>query len=372
MKSHGPKSIPDRCLTGMIAQTLQMAEDQGLDITSQKIHNFISQNEFFFESPELDKYGKPFFSQKFTYDNLPGIRSELTYMRHMGYISKQGEGKTKTFVLTMEGKLLAADPFFKYRYKQQYTQNIIDERVKLLLSDDDYVNQLAEDKRIKLCKTCRLTHPKAKRLKARSWTARPNKGKIGAQMKDGSIVEIEVTDEGKIKELEELKAVLVRGADGKIDTVSTIMSLQNQNAEYVKMLNEAGIKIGDLDTQLNKAKGRKSKLGEKTLIRTMDRIQLANHYADNDLYLDIDFFEIWQGGLLVVEYKRLLQLDGLLSVDYDIQSKRSEIITRTDFTRRVLEPHEIQKVKIQITEIRDRSIVVDSKYFKAPKVIKIQ
>lgn len=371
MKGHAPKSVQDRILKGMILQTLLRAEDQGISLNSRDIHNYIRTNEFFFESPENDRYGDPLFSGNYSYDNLPGIRSELTYMRHAGYLSKDGDVKPFIFNLTAEGRLHAEDPFFKYRLKMEYAQKIIEERVKRALSDDDYVTQLAEDKRIEMCKTCKLNKPLNKRLPARTWTVKPHQGKIGLQRKDGSIREIEVTDEGQIKELEDLKAILVRDVGGKIDRASTILSMQNENAKMKEMLTKAGIKIGDLDTQLTKERGGRGRLDKKTIIRQMTRLEAAHYYYEGGYWLDSEFFDIWKGSLRVIEYKRLIALDGILNVYYDIQSTRSEIMTRTDFSKRILEPDEIHNIEIMVTEIRDNSIVVDSERFKAPKVLTV-
>jgi len=367
MNSDPRKSVPDRILTAMITRTLYVAENEGLELTSRDIHDFISSNTFYYESPETDQYGRPKFSGDYSYDNLPALRKALVYCRHAGYISKHGSGRPYTFQLTTEGRLYSQDPFFKYNLKMAYMRKLIDEIVSRTLSNDEHVNELAEQKKRVLCKTCKLNHPKAQRLPARTWTVKPHRGKIGIQRPDGQIIEVPVTDEGVIKELEDLKVLLVRRADGSIDKESTILSLQNRCTTYEKIMKEAGIEIGRLDNQLTKVKGRKGKLDAKKQLRGLSRMEVAHWYLNNNMYLDAEFFEIWSGSLVVVEYERLLKLDGILNRYYDIQSTKSEIMTRTDFSKRILEPEEIHNIEIHVIEIRGGSIIVDSPYFQATK-----
>jgi len=370
MKGHAPKSVEDRVLKGMILKTILRAEDEHLELTSEDIHNYISNNQFYFESPELDQYGRPQWSGDYSYDNLPGIRSALTYLRHAGYITKSGIERPFTFLLTTEGHLHADDTFFKYKMKMQYMQKLVDKIVSRTLSNDENVTQLAEQKKRELCRTCKLNHPKAQRLPARTWTVRPHQGKIGIQRKDGSIIEVPVTDEGVIKELEDLKSLLVTGVDGKVDKESTILSLQNRCTTYEKIMKEAGIEIGRLDTQLTKVKERKGKLDEKAFIRNMDRMSVAHYYYEGGYWLDAEFFNVWKGSLVVVEYKRTVGME-ILNVYYDIQSTKSEIMTRTDLKRRILEPEEIPGIGIYVAEIKGGSVIFNSEHFQAPKTLTV-
>ena len=86
--------------------------------------------------------------------------------------------------------------------------------------------------------------------------------------------------------------------------------------------------------------------------------------------MDGEFFDVWKGSLVIVEYKRLLELDGILNIYYDIQSTKGEVIIRTDFSKKILHPDEVEAVQIKIVEIRDKSTVVDLPYFTAPKTLR--
>jgi len=291
VKGHLPKSVPDRVLKGMILQTMLKAQE-GLDtqLTSKEIHSVISNHQagFFFESPETDKYGKPLFAGEYTYDNLPGVRSALSYLKGAGYVSLYDRDRwgdlirlqqTQPYVwyLTPEGEIHANDTFYKLRHRLDIIEREIDEKVQHRLSNDEQVSYLADQKRIEMCKTCRDSKPPRQRLKARANTVRPNRGKIGIQVKDDTIKEIEVTPEGDIKELEDLKKALVM-KNGNVDVASTILNLQNTIEAQGKLLGKAGIEIGKLDTQLIKEKGRKTARSKKESIRKMGRLELAQYY----------------------------------------------------------------------------------------------
>jgi len=370
MKSVHSKSVPDRILSAMITRTLFVAETEGLELTSRDIHDYISTNEFYFESPETDQYGRPKFSGDYSYDNLPALRRSLVYCRHAGYISKHGSGRPYTFQLTTEGRLYSQDPFFKYNLKMQYMQKLVDEIVSRTLSNDENVKSLAESLRLEMCKTCRLNNPKSKRLAALRNTVRPNKGRIGIQRKDGTVMDVEVTEDGQIKELEDLKDAVIMKA-GSPDIAATITTLQNENEGLKKVLTEAGFRLDKSLTQLEKEKGRKGKLDAKRLFRNMTRMEVAHAYYEAGMYLDGEFFDVWGGDQVVVEYKRLLEIDGILNVYYDVQGRKGEIMTRTDYARRILEPAEIPGIGIYVAEIRGGSIVVDSEHFQAPKTLTV-
>ena len=118
-----------------------------------------------------------------------------------------------------------------------------------------------------------------------------------------------------------------------VDVPSTIMSLQNENTDM--------------------------------------RMLLAHYYYERGMHLDAEFFAIWGGSLVVVEYKRMMELDGILNTYYDIQSMRGEIMTRTGLTKRILSPDEIYGVGIMVTEIRASSIIVNSPHFTKPKLMNV-
>jgi len=373
MIGHRPKQVPDRVLKGLILNCiLTTIEQEDRPLTSLEIHNFISKNSKEFISPELDSRGNPVFAGEYSYNSLPGVRSSLSYLKRAGFVSIYDRDRygnilrakqTQPYVwyLTPEGEIHARDTFHKYRIRLDANDKI----VAHLLSNDENVEALAERKRLEKCRDCRLTHPKARRLPARTCTVRPHQGKIGIQGKDDTIREYEITEDGEIKELEDLKASLVT-KDGKVDIASTIMSLQNEKEYLTGVLREAGVRYEKLDTAYMKEKGRKGKADAKRLHRGLSRMEVAHWYLNNKMYLDAEFFEIWGGGQVVVEYKRTVGME-ILNVYYDIQSRKSEIMRRTDLSRRILEPHEILSIGIYVAEIKGGSIVVDSEHFKAPK-----
>ena len=174
MKGHRPKQDPDRILKGMILKTI--FESEGL-LTSREIHDYVSSNTFYFESPELNKFGRPLFSGNYTFNNLHSIRTELTYCRRAGYVKKVGEKRPFLFELTDEGILHAKDPFVKYRIKQERMIEQSFKYAESILKNDEKVDELAEKKRIAKCKSCRDAKPRAEKSKAKN-TVRPIKNII--------------------------------------------------------------------------------------------------------------------------------------------------------------------------------------------------
>ena len=158
--------------------------------------------------------------------------------------------------------------------------------------------------------------------------------------------------------------------DGSVNNASTIMSQGNEIMALRKVMAEAGLRIGKLDTQIDKMTNRKTVRSATEFNRQMSRMDLAHYYVENGMYVDADFFSVWGNTLVVVEYKRTLW-DGLIERVYDIQGIRSEIMTRTGFVNRVLEPDEIQMVGIYIFEIKGSSIVFNSEHFTAPKTVRV-
>ena len=88
MKGHLPKQVPDRILKAMTLQTILKSSEL---LTSRQIHEYISSHTFYFESPELNKFGRPLFYGNYSYNNLDSIRKELTFCRQAGYVKKVGE-----------------------------------------------------------------------------------------------------------------------------------------------------------------------------------------------------------------------------------------------------------------------------------------
>lgn len=179
--------MPDRVLKGMILQTMLKAQDEmNIQLTSLEIHKFISTHTFHFTSPELDIYGNPVFSGDYTYDNLPAIRASISYLKRAGYVSlydrdewgdpiKIQQTQPYVWYLTPEGEVHANDTFTKFRIKVDAVEKEIDAKVKHMLSNNEHVVYLAEQKRIELCKICRDSKPPRKRLRAKSWTVKPHK-----------------------------------------------------------------------------------------------------------------------------------------------------------------------------------------------------
>jgi len=367
MKGHLPKQVPDRVLKGMILKTI--LKSTGL-LTSQEIHDYVSSNTFYFESSELNKFGRPLFSGNYSYDNLHSIRTELTYCRRAGYLKKVGEKRPFLFELTDEGILHAKDPFVKYRVKQERMIEQSFKYAESILKNDEKVDELAEKKRVEKCKSCRDAKPRASKSKAKN-TVRPVKNIIKVEMKNGDIKEIEVTKEGEVKELEELKKALIMGGKSP-NAPSTILTLQNENAELRKLVGRAGVELVKANNKIEN-NARKSK---KTMQRQYSREEIAEAYwADengNAYPLSQEFFDLWGGDYMVVVLEKVLELGQIFEAGKcDILSKGSEMYQRRKkYIRRELVGDEIYQQGLYIQEIKSSGIIIDSYNMIAPKLLK--
>ena len=375
MKGHSQKKVPDRVLKGMILKTIFESE---VLLTSQEIHDYVSSNTFHFESPELNKFGKPLFSGHYLYNNLDSIRKELTYCRRAGYVKKVGEKRPFHFSLTDEGKLHAVDPFIKYRIKQERMIEQSFKYAERILKNDEKVAELAEKKRIEKCKSCRDAKPKTSKSKASTPPSKMTKKLMNARKKsikvpdaDGNINEISVNknlDDNFIKTLQEMIDF-----EGKIDAqASTVLCLQNENAELRKLVGKAGVELFKANNKIEN-NARKSK---KTMQRQYSREEIAEAYwADengNAYPLSQEFFDLWGGDYLVVVLEKILELGQIFEAGkVDVLSKGSEMYQRRKrYIQRELVGDEIYQQALYIQEIKSSGIVIDSENMIAPKLLK--
>jgi len=375
MKGHLSKQVPDRILKGMILKTI--FESDGL-LTSREIHDYVSSNNFYFKSPELDKFGRPQFSGNYSYNNLHNLRTEITYCRRAGYLKRVGKKRPFSFALTNEGKLHAVDPFIKYRIKQEkmIEQSFI--YAESILKNDEKVDELAEKKRVEKCKSCRDAKPKASKLKTSTPSSKMTKKQMNARKKsikvpdaDGNINEISVNmnlDDNFVKTLQE-----VIDYNGKIDAqASTVLCLQNENAELRNLVGKAGVELVKANTKLE----RKDRKNEKSMQRIYSREEIADAFwADengNAWPLTQEFFDLWGGDYMVIVLEKILELGQIFEAGKcDIFSKGSEMYKRRKkYIRQELTGDQIYQQRLYIYEIKPSGIIINSENMIAPKLLK--
>jgi len=352
MKGHLPKQVPDRVLKGMTLQTILKSANL---LSSQEIHDYISTHTF-----------------------LDSIRKELTYCRQAGYVKKVGQKRPFLFSLTDEGKLHAVDPFVKYRIKQEkmIEQSFI--YAESILKNDEKVDKLAEKKIVEKCKSCRDAKPKASKSKASTPSPKMTKKQMNARKKsikvpdaEGNINEISVNknlDDNFIKTLQEMIDY-----NGKIDeNASTVLCLQNENAELRKLVGKAGVELVKANNKIENS-ARKSK---KTMQRQYSRQEIAQAYwADenrNAYPLSQEFFDLWGGDYMVVVLEKILEFGEIFEAGkVDVLSKGSEMYQRRKkYIRRELVGDEIYQQGLYIQEIKPSGIIIDSYNMVAPKLLK--
>ena len=80
------KQTPDRILKGMVLSAIEQGNS-----TTAEIRNHLATVPYFYESSEIDGFENPTNSEYYIYSNYGGLRRELTYLRHQGYIRKLGK-----------------------------------------------------------------------------------------------------------------------------------------------------------------------------------------------------------------------------------------------------------------------------------------
>lgn len=307
---------------------------------------------------------------KENYSKYDGIRRELQYLRGAYFIKMYGDKKPFFYELTEKGKIHAKNPFINKNFKNEEWSTSVRETIKVILEDDEKIEELSEKKRIEKCKSCRDAKPNTSKSKTKN-TARPIKNIIKVELKNGDIREIEMTKDGEIMELEELKKALILSGKSP-NAPSTILTLQNENEELRKLLGKSGIELGKANTKLE----RKDRKNEKTMQRQYYRHEIAEAYwADengNAYPLSQEFFDLWGGDYMAVVLEKVLEFGQIFEAGkVDVLSRGSEMYQRRKkFIRRELVGDEIYQQGFYIQEIKSSGIIIDSDNMIAPKLLK--
>ena len=330
---------------------------------------------FEFYDIETSKFVDIHFKENFSkYD---GIRRELQYLRSANFIKMCGDKKPFYYELLKKGEI-HKNPFINKNFKSEAWNKSVISTVKAILEDDEKIEELSEKKRVEKCKTCRDAKPNASKSKASTPPSKMTKKQMSARKKsikvpdtDGNINEILVNknmDDNFIKTLQEMIDY-----NGKIDAqASTVLCLQNENAELRKLVGRAGVELFKANNKIEN-NARKSK---KTMERQYSRQEIAQAYwADengNAYPLSQEFFSLWGGDYMVVVLEKILELGQIFEAGkVDVLSKGSEMYQRRKkFIRRELVGDEIYQQGLYIQEIKSSGIIITSNNMIAPKLLK--
>jgi len=368
------KTLQDNLFKGFVLNSIGDGHNSLASIHTHLLHGDFDY-EFEYYDIETSKLVNIHFKEN--YDKYDGIRRELQYLRSANYIKMSGDKKPFSYTLLQKGKVHSKNPFINKNFKNEEWNKSVRGIVKAILEDDEQIEELSEKKRIDKCKTCKSMKPKPP-MQPSTPPSKMTKTQVNARKKsikvpdaDGNIREISVhknLDDNFIRTLQEMIDF-----NGKIDeNASTIMTLQNENAELRKIVGRAGVELVKANTKLE----RNDQKNEKTMQRQYSRQEIADAYwADehgNAYPLTQEFFDLWRGDYMVVVLEKVLELGQIFEAGKcDVLSKGSEMYQRRKrYIRRELFGDEIYQQGIYIQEIKSSGIIIDSGNMIAPKLLK--
>ena len=283
------KQTPDRILKGMVLSAIQQGK-----ISTAEIRDHLARVPYYCENPGSDESGNPTNSDFYTYSNYGGLRRELTYLRHQGYIKKLGKKPPHRFELTKTGIEHANNPFLKYNFKRNLMIDEAKRTVVAILGNDErfkeavknYVknNALAVDLGDK--KTNQIDHSnEVVRIVEKPVSIGEN-NVVEVDLGDGKTKQIELSN-GEIKAVTDLKAVAEEQATRLIEYENAILWYQGQEAR------DNTVSIKELNRELSTAE------------RIQKRQALVDEYLNNNYMIGEQFFKLWGGNMVPVVIKKV-------------------------------------------------------------------
>ena len=249
------------------------AIEQG-NSTTAEIRKHIATVPYYCEYSEIDEFGNPMNSNYYVYSNYGGLRRELTYLRHQGYIRKLGKKPPHRFELTKTGIEHCNNPFLKSDYKlnrmideaRKYADEILENDDKFMEAVKKYVNK---------------NHSNEVTRMVEKTVIKPENNLLEVDIGDGKTKQIEFYN-GEVKAVTELKAVAEEQSKRLIEYENVIRWYQSK--EEV----DNTIAIKQLNRELSTAE------------RVAKRQAIVDEYSSNNYILDKNFFNIWGGGMVPV------------------------------------------------------------------------
>ena len=283
------KQIPDRILKGMVLTAIEQGNH-----TTAEIRNHIAATPYYCESSELDEFGNPTISDYYTYENYGGLRRELTYLRHQGYIRKLGMKKPHRFELTKTGIEHAINPFIKYNFKRNLMIEEARKTADAILENDDrfkeavknYVKNNVLEVDLGDKKTNKIDHSNEVVRIVEKPLLKPENNIVEVDFWDGKTKQKYHSNED-IKAVADLKAVAEEQATRLIEYENALRWYQSreeaENTIGIKQLNR------ELTTAERKAK----------------RQALVYEYHTHNYAIDAQFFKLWDGGMIPVTIRKV-------------------------------------------------------------------
>jgi len=368
------KTLRDNLFKGFVLNSISEGYNT-LASLDERLSGGVFDYKFEFYDIETSKFVIIHFKENF--NKYDGIRRELQYLRSTEFIKMYGDKKPFFYKLSKKGKIHSKNPFINKNFKSEAWSTSVISTVKAILEDDEKIEELSEKKRIAKCKSCKSMNPKPSKQPSTP-SPKMTKKQMNARKKsikmpdaEGNVHEISVNknlDDNFVKTLQEMIDY-----NGKIDAqASTVLCLQNENAELRKLVGKAGVELVKANNKIENS-ARKSK---KSMQRQYSRQEIAQAYwADengNAYPLSQEFFDLWGGDYMVVVLEKVLEFGQIFEAGkVDVLSKGSEMYQRRKrYIQRELVGNEINQQGFYIQEIKPSGIIIDSYNMIAPKLLK--
>ena len=279
---------PPRILKGAVLSAIQQGNHNTADI-----RNHLATVPYCCESSEIDELGNPTISDYYTYENYGGLRRELTYLRHQGYIRKLGTKKPHRFELTKSGIEHANNPFFKYNFKRILMIEEARKTADAILENDDRFKEAVQNYVKNNALAVDLGDKKTNQIDHSNEIIRIVEKPVS--IGENNIQKVDFVD-GKtkqkyhsnedIKAVADLKAVAEEQATRIIEYENAIRWYQSQDAV------DNAIDIKQLNKELSTAE------------RIQKRQALVYEYINNNYAIDAQFFKLF-GNMVPVVIKKV-------------------------------------------------------------------
>ena len=278
------KQIPDRILKGMVLSAIEQGNS-----TTADIRNHLATVPYCYED-EFD----PTNSNCYTYENYGGLRRELTFLRHQGYIRKLESQPPHRFELTKTGIDHANNPFIKYNFKRNLMINEARRTADAILGNDDrfkeavknYVKNNVQEADIGDKKTNQKNHSNEDVRIVEKPVLIPENNVQEVNLGDKKTEQIEHSNDD-IKAVTELRALAEEQSTRLIEYENALKWYQSQEEA------ENAIGIKQLNRELSTAE------------RIQKRQSLVDEYLASNYIIDIQFFKRWGGGMIPVTIKKV-------------------------------------------------------------------
>ena len=283
------KQTPDRILKGMVLSAIQQGK-----ISTAEIRDHLARVPYYCENPGSDESGNPTNSDFYTYSNYGGLRRELTYLRHQGYIKKLGKKPPHRFELTKTGFEHANNPFLKYNFKRNLMHDEARRTADAILENDDrfkeavknYVKNNAHAVDLGDKKTNQIEHSNEVVRMIEKPVLIPENNIQKVDFGDGQIKQLEHSNDD-IKAVADLKAIAAEQATRLIEYENIIHCYQS------KEVAENAINIKQLNRELTTAE------------RIAKRQALVDEYLNNNYMIGEQFFKLWGGNMVPVTIRKV-------------------------------------------------------------------